>query len=177
MTFHWIFFLFGITATLCGIFACVLLVDYRQRQKARYHAAAVEAWRILAREVLERLSKTHLTSLNDDDGYLDLVIEPDGTTRNLTKAEIEAIQTSYPRDRAVAPAHLRLAFHEAAAAAMRDAPRHLLKSARHGLRDGRLLVSLYLPAPQTTERHSVWIGRLDGTDGRRAVFGNHPDVP
>jgi len=175
MTFHRISFLLGIAATLCSIVAFVLLVNHRQRQRARHHAAAVEAWQTLAWEVLRRLGKAPLTSLNEYDGYLDLVIEPDGTTRNLTKAEIEAIQTNYPRDRAAAPAHLRLAFHEAAAAAMRDAPRHRFKSARHGLRDGRLLVSLYLPAPQTMERHSVWIGRLDGTDGRRAVFGNYPD--
>jgi len=177
MSFHWISFLLGIAATLGGIVAFVLLVDHRQRQRVRHHAAAVEAWRTLAWEVLGRLGKAHLTSLNEYEGYLDLVLEPDGTTRDLTEAEIKAIQTSHPRDRAAAPAHLRLAFHEAAAAAMRDAPRRRLKSARYGLRDGRLLVSLYLPAPKTMERHSVWIGRLDGTDGRRAVFGNHPDDP
>jgi len=175
MAFHWLSFLLGIGATLGGIVAVVLLVDHLQHQRERRQDAAVEARRALAWDVLRRLGDAPLASLDDEEGYLDLAIEPDGTPRDLTEREIAASQSRHPHDRAAASAHLRLAFHEAAAAAVRDAPKHRLRSARHGLRDGRLLVSLYLPVPQTMERHSVWIGRLDGTDGRRAVFGDHPD--
>lgn len=175
MDFHWLSFLLGIGTTLGTIVAAVLLVDHRQRRRARRHAAAVEARRTLAWDVLRRLGDAPLASIGPDESYLDLVIEPDGTPRDLTEAEIAASQSRHPRDRAVVSAHVRLAFHEAATAAVRDAPSRRLGSARHGLRDGRLLVSLYLPVPQTMERHSVWVGRLDGTDGRRAVFGDHPD--
>ncbi len=50
---------------------------------------------------------------------------------------------------------------------MASSPR-LRRQARHGLPDGILLVSLYLPS--TFDGHSVWIGQTDGTNGRRVRF-------
>jgi len=175
MAFHWLSFLLGVGVTLGGIIAVARLVDSLQHRRKRRQDAAVEAWHALARDILGRLGNAPLASLNHEGGYLALTIESDGTPRDLTARDIAASPSHYPYDHAVVSAHLRLAFHAAVAAAVRNAPKRLLRSARYGSRDGRLLVSLYLPGPQMMERHSIWIGRLDGTDGRRAVFSHHPN--
>lgn len=171
MDFHWASFLLGIGATLATIVGVVLLDDHLKRWRRQRHDQAIEARRALAWDVLGRLGDAPLHTLDVEEGYLDAAI--DANNSFLSLAEAGAKERS-DRHAPTVSANLRLAFQDAVVAAVAASPRRL-QIARRGLRDGRLLFSLYLPVGGTAERHSVWVGRIDGNEGRRAVFGDHPD--
>lgn len=176
MDFHWASFLIGVVAGISLVVGPVLLADTIKTRRFRRREQAFAARRALARETLARLGDAPLSTLDGADGYLEAALDPDGVVRDLRPDEIARNETPDPADDAAAASvHLRLAFRAAAEAAAAALPARLLRQARHGLPDGVLLVSLHLPGSHTGEGHSVWIGQIDGTNGRRVRFHERLD--
>lgn len=179
MILHWPSFLGGVLSTLGLVVGLVLLSDHVQRRHARRRERAAAARRALARAVLVRLGDRPLTGLDRHaDGYLEVVLDPQGQVRPLSEAEARRVQKDRAVDEAVVSAHQRLAFHQAVRDAVAAFPRRRLTDARRALPDGLLLISLYLPGervPGSGNAHSVWTGRIDGTEGQRAVFDTRFD--